>query len=89
MISIPQFSLLAAMHMRRKYPGWTERDLHLLWHSTFHWIGKYVMAAHLEPEPPPLILAAAYMYMQHVCEKMPQKKTAYLHDAMELLAPYM
>lgn len=88
MINIPPLSLMVAMHMRRKFPERCNNELLLLWDAAFNWIGKHVFAAHLEPEPPPLLVAAAFLYVQSVLESDPHKKAAYLHDAHELIAVY-
>lgn len=85
---IPPLSLIVEMHLRKRFPGKRPFDLALLNSSAWCWVTRRVFDAHLEPEPPPLLVTAAMFYMFHCLEKDPKTKAAYLFNAHELLAIY-
>ena len=85
---VPSSGFFVAAYMRKKFPSKSNAELELLWDSSYNWLCRQVDRNCLEDEPSlhPLMLAAMFLYMQHVCETNAQKKQAHIFSAQELLA---
>lgn len=83
---IPPLSPIITMHLRKKFPGNNRIELELLNTSAWCWVSGRVFHAHLDPEPHPLLVAAATLYMCHLLEREPRAKAAHLYNAHELLS---
>jgi hypothetical protein len=85
-MKLPPLSMHVELHMRKRFPGYSHVELLLLHSTAWCWVSRHVFAAHMDPEPHPLLVTAAMFYMFHVCEKEPKTKAAHLFNAHELLS---
>lgn len=85
MHSIPPFSCIVEMHLRRRFPGRSRAELLVLYDAAWCWVSRHA-SVHMEPQPHPLLSTVALFYMLHVCEQEPKAKGAHLFNAHELLA---
>lgn len=82
----PNLGYFAATYLQRKFCDRTDAELMQIWNAAYNWICKHVGSDHFDPKPHPMLIAAMFLYMQHICESEPQMKAAHLFSAHELLS---